>query len=91
MKHTATLAIAALLSGCSALTPVDNRSPEQIKASAADRSVKVTCVLVTTPWGPQRTVVMELDRQSVNSGVVRSSENCLLEIIAEPKQKSTTQ
>jgi len=84
------LPLALALVGCTALAPVDNRTPEQIKASAADRSVKVTCVLVTTPWGPQRTVVMEMDRQSVNSGLVRSSENCVLEIVAEPKAKAVT-
>lgn len=85
------LLVAWALAGCTALAPVDNRTPEQIKASAADRSVKVTCVLVTTPWGPQRTVIMEMDRQAVNSGLVRSNENCVLEITADPKVKPQSQ
>lgn len=77
--------LTAALSGCAALAPVDNRTPEQIKASASDRSVKVTCVLVTTPWGPQRTVIMEMDRQAINSGTAKSTENCTLEVTADPK------
>lgn len=82
--RAALILAAAVLAGC-ANPPIDNRSPEQIKASAADRSIKVQCILATTPWGPQRTVVFEYDRQSVLSGKIFASPDCGIEMTADPK------
>lgn len=78
------LVIACLLPGCASLAP-DNRSPEQIKASSADRSIEVKCVLVTTPWGPQRTMLITVDRAAINSGAVTANSDCQVSVQAEPK------
>ncbi len=74
----------ALLTGCASLTP-DNRSPEQIKASASDRSIEVKCALVTTPWGPQRTILLTVDRSAINSGAVSATSDCQVSVQADSK------
>lgn len=90
--NLATVALAvACLSGCASLAPVDDRSAEQIRASAADRSIRATCVLVTTPWGPQRTTIVEMDRASIVSGRVRATPECIIEIVADPKAEKVPQ
>lgn len=78
----------ALLTGCASLAP-DDRSPEQIKASAADRSVEVKCVLVTTPWGPQRTILLTVDRSAINSGAVSATSDCQVSVQADSKPGAT--
>lgn len=86
MKYTV---LCLLLAGC-ANPPVDNRSAEQIKASAADRSIEAQCVLATTPWGPQRTVRVTVDKQSINSGLVTATPDCQITIQADPKPPKGT-
>ena len=74
-----------VLTGCGGL-PADptNMSPEQITALAKDRSASAACTLVTTPWGPQRTLYVSLDKSAISSGGVTVTPDCQMSIQSDP-------
>lgn len=86
MRHL--IAITAALAGCTSL-PADptKMTPEQLTAAAKDRSISAICVLASTPWGPQRSVNVTLDKASIASGTVTMTPDCQVTIQADPKAK----
>lgn len=80
MKYLSTLSLACILSlsgvGCATSLPVDNRSAEQIAASAKDKSMTGTCTRVNSPWGVGVVVQFQVDATVVKNGAVTLTENC---------------
>ena len=76
------LLAAALLAGCGAL-PVDNRSPEQIKADG--RSVQATCSTAQGPGYTGRVVQLSVDSNVVKTGAVSVSTDCQITFTNEGK------
>ena len=68
----ALIAVAGLF-GCGNL-PVDNRTPEQIKADG--RSVQATCSTANGPGYTGRVVQLSVDSNVVKSGGVSVSQDC---------------
>ena len=84
--HLATAAVAAvLLAGCMAM-PADpsKMSPEQLKALSADKNVSAVCAVLTTPWGPQRSALLSVDKSVLMNGAVAIDQDCKLQYIATP-------
>ena len=71
-----------LLTGCGNL-PVDNRSPEQIKADG--RSVQATCSTANGPGYTGRVVQLSVDSNVVKTGAVSVSTDCQITFTNEGK------
>lgn len=82
--RTAIVALAAILCGCAGL-PADptHMTPEQLTALAKDRSASASCTLASTPWGPQRTIYVQLDKATIAAGGVTVTPDCQMSIQAE--------
>ena len=72
MKRFIVLLVAGL-SACGNL-PVDNRTPEQIKADG--RSVQATCSTANGPGYTGRVVQLSVDSNVVKAGGVSVSQDC---------------
>jgi hypothetical protein len=88
MMRTTLAAAAAALSGCMAM-PADpsKMSPEQLKALSADKNVSAVCAVLTTPWGPQRSALLSVDKTVLQNGAVAIDQDCKLQYIAQPPAK----
>ena len=73
MRRLLALIAAAGLSACGNL-PVDNRTPEQIKADG--RSVQATCSTANGPGYTGRVVQLSVDSNVVKAGGVSVSQDC---------------
>jgi len=70
-----TLFMIPVIAACSTQLPADNRSPEQIAASAKDKSATVECYYITSVYGVVRTVRVGVDKSSLgNSGATISTD-----------------
>jgi hypothetical protein len=80
----ATLALA----GCMAM-PADpsKMSPEQLRALASDKNVTAVCAVLMTPWGPQRSALLSVDKSTLQSGAVAVDGDCKVQYIASPAPK----
>jgi hypothetical protein len=78
--------------GCAATTlPADPRSPEQIEASAKDKSATIECTVVHSVWVSMRTARGSVDKGSLGSGgatVSADPETCKMNISITPKDAS---
>lgn len=82
---TRLLILAALLAGCANLPGDPSKlSAEQLREIAKDRGASAACTVITTPWGPQRTVYVQLDKGTVPSGSVTMTADCQVSIQADP-------
>ncbi len=68
--------LALLLVGCATNLPVDNRTADQIAASAKDKSMTGICSRVNSPWGVGVVVQFSVDAKVVNNGAVTVTEQC---------------
>ena len=73
MTRIVAMIAAAGLFGCGNL-PVDNRTPEQIKADG--RSVQATCSTANGPGYTGRVVQLSVDSNVVKAGGVSVSQDC---------------
>lgn len=73
MKTALVFAFALALSACGNL-PVDNRTPEQIKADG--HSVKATCSTANGPGYTGRVVQLSVDSSVIQDGSVALSQDC---------------
>lgn len=83
--------LVGFLAGCAAQLPADNRSPEQIAASAKDKSATVECYYITSVYGVVRTVRVSVDKSSLGSGgasVTTDPETCKATITMTPRAPS---
>lgn len=79
------------MTGCAASLPVDNRTPEQIAASAKDKSAVGECVVLTSIYGVVRSVRVSVDKSSLgtNGAVVSiDPDTCRTSIQILPKAAS---
>lgn len=84
----ASLVAAVALSGCMAMPADPSRmSPEQLKALANDKNITAVCAVLTTPWGPQRSALLSVDKTVLQAGAVQVDEGCKLQYIAQPPSK----
>lgn len=70
------------MSGCGML-PVDNRTPEQIKADG--RSVQATCSTANGPGYTGRVVQVSVDSNVVKAGSVKVTTDCEITFVNEKK------
>lgn len=72
------IAIAAVaLSGCAAMqTP--NMSADELRAIVADKSAAVVCVMVQTPAGTGKLVIVNADRLPKDAGTITADANCVV-------------
>lgn len=84
MMRAPLVAIAAACCGCTTM-PADpvRMSPEQLREWSKDKGVVAQCVLVTTPWGPQRSLSVSLDKSVIAAGSVGASPECEIRIQLE--------
>lgn len=82
---TRILILAALLASCANLPGDPSKlSAEQLREIAKDRGASAACTVITTPWGPQRTVYVQMDKGTVPSGNVTMTQDCQVSITADP-------
>lgn len=85
---TRILILALPLAGCMSMPADPSRlSPEQLKALAADKNVTAVCAVLTTPWGPQRSALLSVDKTVLQNGAVAIDQDCKLQYIAQPPAK----
>lgn len=76
----AVLAIALIVAGCSAFSPPNTMSADQLKQIAADKNASAVCSQVSGVWGTGRVVSVNVDKGSVQNGVVTVDANCTVSI-----------
>lgn len=69
-----------LLAGCTAFSPPNTMSSDQLKAIAADKNASAVCSQVSGVWGTGRVVSVNVDKGSVQNGVVTVDANCTVSI-----------
>lgn len=85
MTRILILAAAAANSGCMAMPADPSRlSPEQLKVLASDKNVTAVCAVLTTPWGPQRSALLSVDKSTLQNGAVAVDQDCKVQYIATP-------
>ena len=88
MTRILILAAVAAISGCMSMPADPSRlSPEQLKALASDKNVSAVCAVLTTPWGPQRSALLSVDKSVLMAGAVAIDQDCKLQYIAQPPAK----
>jgi len=82
-----------LLAGCTSLPSAydpSKLSPEQIKATVADKSATVACGLVTGTYGRATTVYVNLDKTSVVDGTVTVNAECVTTVTLTAPHKAAS-
>ena len=81
------LALLLLLAGCASPGTGIVGSPEQIREMAKIKDAVSICVQLNTPWGPQRTSVLSVDRGLIAEMSVDKECGVSLKVLQpEPKK-----
>jgi starvation-inducible outer membrane lipoprotein len=83
----ATLALAALLAGCSTLPggiDYSKMSPDAIKALSSDKSISANCTVANSVYGRVVTVSMLVDKGTVVNGGVAVDSECKVTVTNAP-------
>lgn len=71
-----------LFGGCANTVPADpsKLSAQQLEALAKDRGASAACTVANTPWGPARTIYVQLDRGVIPIGTVSVDAECKVSV-----------
>lgn len=73
--------LAALMCGCASIPADPSRmSADQLRELSKDRSASAACSAINTPWGPARTVFVQLDQKSIVNGSVTVGQDCVVTV-----------